>query len=1355
MSKSIAPEYEMVSDKIDDIKKYENKSSEIKDKTVEENGEVASISEMLMLAERFDYILLGLGIFGSCINGLGDPLMMVYFTEALKELSGDPKDVLDAMTMIAYYMTGLGGLMLFSGILQYGAFTMFSKRMAQKLRESWFQAVMRQNIGWFDVNNPGEMPGRISSSIVQYEEGIGRKMAEFFQFFTTTIAGLVIGFFYNVYVSLIIFGVVPFIGIAGYFLVTINTNAAEFKDKSYGKANAVAYEVFTSLKTLLSLNATEHLGKKYFTEIEAAEKEGIKRSWHIGFANAGMLNSFVFLYLVISLFGGWMLVKQIREIGCDPSGAMEERNKCDYFMLPQEASGMGIIIATICVAFGGQSMGQMATAIDAFAVGRKASKAGFDVIQRVPPIDVKSTEGYKDYKVGSDEYSKNNAPSIELKNVKFSYPARPENLVCDDYTLKIKPGITMALVGESGSGKSTIMNLVQRFYDVESGSVSLGGHDLKDWNVSALRSKISLVGQEPKLFSGTIGENIANGAISDTELFKKITKDDIERAAIMANAHSFIMKFPQGYDTPVGHGGTQMSGGQKQRIAIARALIKNPAILLLDEATSALDNKSEKVVQNALDKLLQDGNTRTTLIIAHRLSTIRNADVIAFIKDGKVAELGNHETLMSNPSSLYRGLVEAQATTVDATIEKNVTSIGSDINNLDADDDDVVVVPTTTDVSNKPVQDVAKNAIVPSELESGDVKKDDEKKKEEEEYPVTWERVWDLNRPDKYLLLTGLIGSVITGLMYPAWGIVFGWMFTAFYKPIPKCTSLLNPDGTVFSTDENSALCQAYYDEQADELWDDIVFLAYAWAIVIIGIFIGNVMLFYGFGAASERLSRRVRELMYNCYIRQEPGYFDLPENSVGAVTGRLATDATLIKSKTGEPIQRIFVTIFALGGGIAVSAYYCWPIFLMSILTLPFVGAALDLQMQVMLGTGDRVKAEDSASSSIVGEAIHSVKTVVSLGLEDALVKQYNEVSAKDLSNLKNDSLYVGAAMGLAVAVNHWDWALLMWWGAYILYHHSYAFTFEDFNIALFAFFFGMFGLAAAGAGMADANEAKDACRNVFTLMDRITQIDPFDEGGIKDVSIKGSLKLDKVNFTYPARLNLQVCNEYSLDIPAGKSIGLVGQSGSGKSTAIQLIERFYDSNRGVVSVDGMDVKTLNYKFLHGQLGLVGQEPVLYKGSIAENIWMGCPSDKDSNNIDMNLITTAAKAANAHDFISAFPEGYDTDVGTSGERLSGGQKQRVAIARALVTNPKVLLLDEATSALDTESEKVVQNALDNLIKKENITTVTIAHRLSTVQDLDVIHVVQNGAIVESGSHSELMNKNGKYKELVTSTSEY
>ena len=361
---------------------------------------------------------------------------------------------------------------------------------------------------------------------------------------------------------------------AGFLLVTVNSEAAEFSNNAYGRANAVAYEIFSSLKTLLSLNATDTMGQKFYKETKDAEENGIARAWKVGFANAALLDSFILLYGIITVFGGWMLVVQIREVGCDPSGnATPARNECNYFMLPEENTGSGILLATLCVAFGGQSMGQIATAIDAFAQARKSAKAGFDVIQRIPTIDILSEEGWKP--------SGKAAGEITLKDVHFQYPARPDIDVCVNYSLAIPAGTTMALVGESGSGKSTIMNLVQRFYDPASGNVMIDGMDIREWNLRKLRSNISLVGQEPKLFTGTIADNIANGVASDPELAAKTTRADIENAAKMANAHKFIMKFPLGYDTDVGHGGSQMSGGQKQRIAIARALLKNPSILLL------------------------------------------------------------------------------------------------------------------------------------------------------------------------------------------------------------------------------------------------------------------------------------------------------------------------------------------------------------------------------------------------------------------------------------------------------------------------------------------------------------------------------------------------------------------------------------------------------------------------------------------------------------------------------------------------------------------------------------------------------------------------------------------------------
>ena len=221
-------------------------------------------------------------------------------------------------------------------------------------------------------------------------------------------------------------------------------------------------------------------------------------------------------------------------------------------------------------------------------------------------------------------------------------------------------------------------------------------------------------------------------------------------------------------------------------------------------------------------------------------------------------------------------------------------------------------------------------------------------------------------------------------------------------------------------------------------------------------------------------------------------------------------------------------------------------------------------------------------------------------------------------------------------------------------------------------------------------------------------------------------------------------MCNGYSLEIAAGTTVALVGSSGSGKSTAIQLVERFYDPDSGVVTLDGVDLRQLNVRWLRQQIGLVGQEPVLFSGTIAENIAYGKPGSTRED------VEAAAKMANAFDFIQEFPSKFETDVGEKGGQLSGGQKQRIAIARAMIKNPAVLLLDEATSALDSESERIVQGALDDLLAKYKRTTIVIAHRLSTIRNADKIAVVDKGKIVEEGTHDELMaiGEEGRYYKL-------
>ena len=276
---------------------------------------------------------------------------------------------------------------------------------------------------------------------------------------------------------------------------------------------------------------------------------------------------------------------------------------------------------------------------------------------------------------------------------------------------------------------------------------------------------------------------------------------------------------------------------------------------------------------------------------------------------------------------------------------------------------------------------------------------------------------------------------------------------------------------------------------------------------------------------------------------------------------------------------------------------------------------------------------------------------------------------------------------------------------------------------------------------------KAKNAAAELKFLSDRQPPIDVASSQGahVEDGSVKGYLSFRDVHFRYPTRPEQPVLRGLNLEVKPGQYVALVGPSGCGKSTTISLLERFYDPTVGSVQLDGQPVSSLNLQEYRKHLALVSQEPTLYQGTIRENILLGSPGDDAA--VTHERIEKACASANILSFVQSLPDGFNTVVGNKGVMLSGGQKQRLAIARALLRNPKVLLLDEATSALDSESEKVVQAALDEAAKGR--TTVAVAHRLSTIQKADRIFVFDQGVIVEAGTHAELMHKKGRYFELV------
>jgi ATP-binding cassette subfamily B (MDR/TAP) protein 1 len=330
-----------------------------------------------------------------------------------------------------------------------------------------------------------------------------------------------------------------------------------------------------------------------------------------------------------------------------------------------------------------------------------------------------------------------------MRDVHFCYPTRKRNMVFNGLNLTVRRGETLAIVGPSGGGKSTIVSLIERFYDPSSGSIQLDGIDLRDLNVKFLRDQLGLVSQEATLFDATIGENIRYGNPSATQ-------EEIEDAARRANAHDFITSFPDGYNTYCGERGTQVSGGQKQRIAIARAILKPRQILLLDEATSALDSESEQVVQAALDKLM-GAKSQTAIVVAHRLSTLRCADRIAVIADGKVREIGTHDELLSKPNGRYKRLSMFQS--LDGGGNTDIKSLMA-----------------------AAVKDLEKEEWAKKKMHEDAVELEDEQRDEDEENGTDAEksnihRARLLAKDDLSLLFIGASGALLAGLVFPACGV--------------------------------------------------------------------------------------------------------------------------------------------------------------------------------------------------------------------------------------------------------------------------------------------------------------------------------------------------------------------------------------------------------------------------------------------------------------------------------------------------------------------------------------------------------------------------------------------------------
>jgi len=492
---------------------------------------------------------------------------------------------------------------------------------------------------------------------------------------------------------------------------------------------------------------------------------------------------------------------------------------------------------------------------------------------------------------------------------------------------------------------------------------------------------------------------------------------------------------------------------------------------------------------------------------------------------------------------------------------------------------------------------------------------------------------------------------------------------------------------------------------------------------------------YFLFTLSGERIVLKLRQRLFKNLMAQEVSFFDF--HRTGELMSRLASDCTTLQNTVSVNISQGLRNLGQVIGGLGFMFYTSWQLTSIMFVLIPPIALFAALYGKKIRVHSKNLQEAVANSSIVAEETLSGVKTVKSFVRESFEVNRYTESLDHALSFVKARITAITVFMMVAMFVGFSAVCVVLAYGGYQVID-GYL-TVGDLTQFLLYLMLVAIGVGSLGSLWGDFAAGLGASERIFEILEKPTQEIVT---GMRPEKISGKIEFKNVSFSYPTRKDIKVVRDLTFEIEPGQKIAFVGSSGAGKSTIAGLIPGFYPIDSGQIKIDGHDIQSLDVTWLREQIGIVSQEPILISSTIEENIKYG------RETANSNQIEHAAKSANAWEFIQRFPEGMQTKVGEKGLQLSGGQKQRVAIARAVLKDPKILILDEATSSLDTESEALVQEALNHLM--EGRTSVVIAHRLSTIVDADKIFVLSNGEVVQSGKHEELSkDKTGIYYKLL------
>ncbi len=909
--------------------------------------------------------------------------------------------------------------------------------------------------------------------------------------------------------------------------------------------------------------------------------------------------------------------------------------------------------------------------------------------------------------------------AVRFEHVTFGYTSTDP--VLRDFDLEVAPGETVALVGGSGSGKSTVALMLPRFYDVHAGRITVDDVDVRDVHLESLRRNIGVVFEDSFLFSDTVAANIGFAR-------PDATREDIESAARAAEAHDFILRLPQGYDTVVGEQGLTLSGGQRQRVALARALLSDPKILLLDDATSSVDSRIEEEIHATLRRI---ASTRTTILIAHRRSSLSLADRIVVVDHGGVLDSGTHEELWAR-CSLYRMLLSGPGGDIDGAEATEAVADDAPVDGITPsawhglDDDEIrsaQIAERTRNASPAAAVRVAGGggggggmgaggwggalAPTPELLAQVDALG-----------PATADPNIDTaaeSRPAPEFQFLRFLRR------YRGW-LLIGMLLVALDAVCTLAGPLLVRHGI------DSGIAHTPHVPSA--VWiASIVFLV----VILVDWWLmwaeARVM-----GRVSERMLHALRVKVFAHLQRLGVDYYE--HEMAGRIMTRMTTDIDALSQLLQNGLVNALVNLVTFAGvGVALGIMDPKLGLITASILPPLIVATIWFRSASTRAYGvarDRI----AAVNANLQEGLSGVRVSQAFVREDRNQEVFTEIASEYRDARVHAQRLVAIYFPFVDLLADIATCVVLGAGSVLVAHHSLTVG----ELIAFLLYLSLFF-----APIQQLSQVFDSYQQARVAIERITELlatpttvpapaAPFVPG-----RLRGDVRFDDVHFRYSTAID-EALRGVDLHIAPGETVALVGETGAGKSTVVKLVARFYDPTAGTVAVDGVAVDRYDPVAFHPQLGVVPQEAFLFSGTIRDNIAYGRRSATDAE------VEAAAREVGAHDFIASLPGGYLQWVSERGRSLSSCQRQLIALARAHLVDPAILLLDEATSNLDLQTEAKVQRAMG--VAARGRTTVLIAHRLQTARLADRIVVIDDGRVVEDGTHEQLIGRDGRYARM-------